>query len=53
LAIRARTCWSATAEAGSALLRTDTAGAIEMRFSAGALRVETQRDRARRYWHEG
>jgi len=40
-------------EAGSALLRTDTAGAIEMRFSAGALRVETQRDRARRYWHEG
>jgi competence protein ComEC len=40
-------------EAGSALLRTDTAGAIEMRFSAGALRVETQREQARRYWHEG
>ena len=39
-------------EAGSALLRTDTAGAIEMRFSAGALRVETQRERARRYWHD-
>jgi competence protein ComEC len=40
-------------EAGSALLRTDSAGAIEMRFSVGALRVETQRERARRYWHEG
>lgn len=39
-------------EAGSALLRTDAAGAIEMRFSAGPLRVETQRDRARRYWHD-
>jgi competence protein ComEC len=40
-------------KAGSALLRTDTAGAIEMRLSRDALRVETQRERARRYWHGG
>jgi len=39
--------------AGSTLLRTDTAGAIEMRFSPGALGVQTQRERARRYWQSG
>jgi competence protein ComEC len=39
-------------DAGSAVLRTDAAGAIEMRFSSGGLRVETQRERARRYWHD-
>jgi competence protein ComEC len=40
-------------DAGSVLLRTDSAGAIEMRVSPGALRVEAQRERARRYWREG
>jgi competence protein ComEC len=39
--------------AGSALLRTDAAGAIEMRLAAGSLRVESERDRSRRYWREG
>jgi competence protein ComEC len=39
-------------DTGSAVLRTDAAGAIEMRFSSGGLRVETQRERARRYWHD-
>jgi len=39
--------------AGSALLRTDEAGAIEMRLAPGALRVETERDRSRRYWRAG
>ena len=38
-------------DAGSALLRTDAAGAIELRFSPTAVRVETHRVRARRYWH--
>jgi competence protein ComEC len=38
--------------AGSALFRTDTAGAVEMRFALGSTRVESQRERARRYWHE-
>ncbi|HKW36747.1 MAG TPA: DNA internalization-related competence protein ComEC/Rec2 [Burkholderiales bacterium] len=40
-------------DAGSALLRTDTGGAIEIRFSAEAAQVELQRERARRYWREG
>lgn len=40
-------------EAGSALLRTDTGGAVEIRFGPGGTRVELQRERARRYWHEG
>jgi competence protein ComEC len=40
-------------EAGSTLLRTDTGGAVEIRFAPGGVRIETQRDRARRYWHEG
>jgi competence protein ComEC len=39
-------------EAGSELLRTDTGGAIQMRFGPGGVQVEAQRERARRYWHE-
>jgi competence protein ComEC len=39
--------------AGSALLRTDASGAIEMRLAPQALRVQAERDRSRRYWHEG
>jgi competence protein ComEC len=39
-------------EAGSELLRSDEAGAIQMRFEPGKLRVIRQRDQARRYWHE-
>ncbi|HET7764983.1 MAG TPA: DNA internalization-related competence protein ComEC/Rec2 [Burkholderiales bacterium] len=39
--------------AGSALLRTDTGGAVEIRFAPGGIRIELQRERARRYWHEG
>jgi len=39
-------------EAGSTVLRTDAAGAVEMRFAPEALRIGTQRERARRYWHE-
>jgi len=39
-------------EAGSELLRTDSGGAIQMRFAPGSTQVEAQRDRARRYWHE-
>src|SRR6266581_665002 len=39
-------------EAGSSLLRTDEAGAIQLRFESGGLRIVAQRDRARRYWHE-
>jgi competence protein ComEC len=37
--------------AGSTLLRTDTGGAVEMRFAPGGSRIEQQRERARRYWH--
>jgi len=39
-------------DAGSALMRSDTAGAIEMRFAPGTSRIDLQRQRARRYWHE-
>jgi competence protein ComEC len=39
-------------DAGSALLRTDTGGAVEIRFAQGASRIELQRERARRYWRE-
>jgi competence protein ComEC len=39
-------------DAGSTLVRTDTAGAVEMRFAPGSLQVGLQRERARRYWHE-
>ncbi len=39
-------------EAGSGLLRTDTGGAIQLRFVPGNLRVDAERVRARRYWHE-
>lgn len=38
--------------AGSTLLRTDTGGAVEIRFAPGASRVELHRERAHRYWHE-
>jgi len=38
-------------EAGSELLRTDTGGAIQLRFAPGDLRVDAERVRARRYWH--
>jgi len=39
-------------DAGSTLLRTDTGGAVEIRYAPGAARIELQRERARRYWHE-
>jgi len=39
-------------EAGSELLRTDTGGAIQLRFATDNLRVDAERERARRYWHE-
>jgi competence protein ComEC len=39
-------------EAGSELLRTDTGGAIQLRFAPGTSRVDAERLRARRYWHE-
>lgn len=39
-------------DVGSTLLRTDTGGAVEIRFAGGSSRVELQRERAHRYWHE-
>jgi competence protein ComEC len=39
-------------DAGSTLLRTDTGGAVEIRFAPGASRIELQRALVRRYWHE-
>ncbi len=39
-------------EAGSELLRTDSGGAIQMRFEPEGIRVEAHRERSRRYWHE-
>jgi competence protein ComEC len=39
-------------EAGSEVLRTDSGGAIQLRFAPETSRVEAERDRARRYWHE-
>lgn len=39
-------------DTGSTLLRTDTGGAIEMRFATGTTQIEQQRERARRYWHD-
>ncbi|HEY6241876.1 MAG TPA: DNA internalization-related competence protein ComEC/Rec2 [Burkholderiales bacterium] len=38
-------------DAGSEILRTDAGGAIQLRFAPGDLKVEAERDRARRYWH--
>lgn len=38
-------------EAGSELLRTDSGGAIQMRFEPGSIQVDAHRERARRYWH--
>jgi competence protein ComEC len=37
---------------GSELLRTDAGGAIRLRFAPGNLKVDAERNRARRYWHE-
>jgi beta-lactamase superfamily II metal-dependent hydrolase len=34
------------------LLRTDTGGAIEIRFAPGTTQIGQQRERARRYWHD-
>jgi competence protein ComEC len=39
-------------EAGSEILRTDSGGAIRMNLEPEGIRIEAQRDRARRYWHE-
>jgi len=39
-------------EAGSGLLRTDTGGAIQLRFAPGTSSVDAERDRAKRYWRE-
>jgi competence protein ComEC len=39
-------------EAGSELLRTDAGGAIQLRYAPANSRVNIERDRARRYWHE-
>jgi competence protein ComEC len=39
-------------EAGSEILRTDSGGAILMRVEPEGIRIEAQRERARRYWHE-
>ena len=39
-------------EAGSTVLRSDAAGALELRFRREATEVVAWRDRARRYWHE-
>ncbi|HEX9193423.1 MAG TPA: DNA internalization-related competence protein ComEC/Rec2 [Burkholderiales bacterium] len=39
-------------EAGSELFRTDTGGAIQLRFAPGDLHVDAERVRSRRYWHE-
>jgi competence protein ComEC len=39
-------------DAGSTLLRTDTGGAIEIRFAPGTTQIGQQRERARRYWHD-
>ena len=33
------------------VLRTDRDGAITVRIGASGLRIEAQRERARRYWH--
>ncbi|HXZ54413.1 MAG TPA: DNA internalization-related competence protein ComEC/Rec2 [Burkholderiales bacterium] len=40
-------------EAGSTVVRTDSGGAIEIRCVPGGPRIGLQRERARRYWHEG
>lgn len=40
------------ADAGVALRRTDLEGAVEARLSARGAKVEGERDRRRRYWHD-
>ncbi len=37
-------------DAGSALLRTDTGGALQLRFRAGDVEILAERERSRRYW---
>jgi len=39
-------------EQGSNILRSDTHGAIRVRFADGAISVEKRRETARRYWQE-
>jgi competence protein ComEC len=39
-------------DAGSTVLRTDTDGAVEIRFAPGTTQIGQQRERARRYWHD-
>ena len=39
-------------DAGSRLLRTDAAGAVQMRFEPAGLHIASQREAARRYWYE-
>jgi competence protein ComEC len=39
------------AASGAALHRTDSEGALSYDFSAAGLRLETERDNRRRYWH--
>jgi competence protein ComEC len=38
-------------EAGSAMLRSDAAGAVELRVRREGIELTAWRDRARRYWH--
>ncbi|HEX8989901.1 MAG TPA: DNA internalization-related competence protein ComEC/Rec2, partial [Rhodocyclaceae bacterium] len=37
--------------AGAALRRTDLEGALTVRLSPGNIRIESERERGRRYWH--
>ncbi len=37
---------------GSKLLRTDETGAISVQFAKGGWKIETQRDKQKRYWHD-
>jgi len=37
---------------GGEVLRTDRGGAVELRIANGRIATETERDRARHYWHE-
>jgi len=39
-------------DTGSTMLRTDTGGAIEIRFAPETTQIGQQRERARRYWHD-
>ena len=37
---------------GSKLLRTDESGAISVKFAKGGWKIETQREKRKRYWHD-